>query len=386
MYLVNDPQFKKKLQTLAGYGAFDPSDIIFPKSNFSKKKKFYPFYLREPYCVEGKDMFSSIDKDMLEQIRDGSFKLLIVMVTECPDLFETYRWKRKGYLKDIKSTPYYKIESQMIENGIDPKQVLWITSLSDTQKDIKYLKGRGIQIQCRFQHYNFFIPQQQELDRKFLHMTDVKRHFICLGKGTKQHHRYGMIYSLYANDLLEKGYVSCSEYNKFNYQEVTTTTTMPNLSTDQYLKKINEKFLLGFRAALPYNLDNGNNLEHSDMTEYYRNTFLDLVNETHTLNDKVFVTEKTVKAIDYCKPFVINGDRGTLKYLHSMGFKTFNQWWDESYDEDKTDWERINSITKIIKHICSLSEKQIMKLYEEMLPTIKHNFKRLKTFKNESIN
>ena len=121
-----------------------------------------------------------------------------------------------------------------------------------------------------------------------------------------------MIYNLYANNLLDKGYVSCSEYSKFNYQEVTTTTTMPNISTDQYLKMINEDFLLGFRASLPYNLDKGGNLEHKDMTTYYKNVFLDNVNETHVLNDKVFVTEKTVKAIDYCKAFFINGYKGTL--------------------------------------------------------------------------
>ena len=99
MYLVNDPEFKKKLQSLAGYGAYDPSDIIFPKSKFSKNKKFFPFYLREPYCVEDKDMFSALDKKILQQIQDQSVKLLIVMVTECPDIFETYRWKRKGFLK-----------------------------------------------------------------------------------------------------------------------------------------------------------------------------------------------------------------------------------------------------------------------------------------------
>ncbi len=386
MYLVNDPEFKKKLQSLAGYGAYDPSDIIFPKSKFSKNKKFFPFYLREPYCVEDKDMFSALDKKILQQIQDQSVKLLIVMVTECPDIFETYRWKRKGFLKDIKSTPYYKIERQIIANGIDPGKVLWITALSDTAKDIRFLKRQGIDVLCKFKHYNFFIPQQQEMNRQFLPLQEIKRYFICLGKGTKQHHRYGMIYNLYANNLLDKGYVSCSEYSKFNYQEVTTTTTMPNISTDQYLKMINEDFLLGFRASLPYNLDKGGNLEHKDMTTYYKNVFLDIVNETHVLNDKVFVTEKTVKAIDYCKPFVINGDKGTLKYLHSIGFKTFDKWWDESYDDSDTDWQRIQKITKIVKHICSLSEKQIMTMYKEMLPIIEHNFKTLKAFKNESIN
>ena len=93
-----------------------------------------------------------------------------------------------------------------------------------------------------------------------------------------------------------------------------------------------------------------------------------------------------MKAIDYCKPFVINGDKGTLKYLHSIGFKTFDKWWDESYDDSDTDWQRIQKITKIVKHICSLSEKQIMTMYKEMLPIIEHNFKTLKAFKNESIN
>jgi hypothetical protein len=48
--------------------------------------------------------------------------------------------------------------------------------------------------------------------------------------------------------------------------------------------------------------------------------------------DLLFVTEKTYKPI-YCgHPFIICGQAGTLAHLKSLGFETFDNLFDETYD------------------------------------------------------
>jgi len=50
--------------------------------------------------------------------------------------------------------------------------------------------------------------------------------------------------------------------------------------------------------------------------------------------DQPYLTEKTYKILAQARPFVIYGDRNTLKKLQSKGFKTFDKFCDESYDQE----------------------------------------------------
>ena len=45
-----------------------------------------------------------------------------------------------------------------------------------------------------------------------------------------------------------------------------------------------------------------------------------------------FVSEKTFKPIQYQHPFMVYGQQNTLKFLHDLGFETFENLFDESYD------------------------------------------------------
>ena len=57
-----------------------------------------------------------------------------------------------------------------------------------------------------------------------------------------------------------------------------------------------------------------------------------------------FVTEKTIKPIAFCQPFLIVGNPGTSKFLNSLGFTTFNNLFSR-YDVSENVHDRINSIT-----------------------------------------
>lgn len=117
------------------------------------------------------------------------------------------------------------------------------------------------------------------------------------------------------------------------------------------------------------------------MDDLYNTTFINIISESEYWNNKVsghcyksiFFTEKTAKALNTFSPFIILGCSGSLKKLNEIGFKTFNDWWDESYDDETDDDKRIIKIHQLVKTLCKLSESEIETMYSEMIPTLKHN-------------
>jgi hypothetical protein len=66
---------------------------------------------------------------------------------------------------------------------------------------------------------------------------------------------------------------------------------------------------------------------------WYNSTYFSIVSETITHSHyKLHVTEKTFKPIAYYHPFIVFGQVGVLEYLHELGFETFENLFDESYD------------------------------------------------------
>ena len=104
---------------------------------------------------------------------------------------------------------------------------------------------------------------------------------------------------------------------------------------------------------------------------YYEKIFVDIVSETFTSGTTCFITEKTTRPIVYKCPFVIMAGKGYLKALKKFGFKTFDTWWDEDYD-NYTGPERLEKIMALINTLSR--EKHINSLKLELQTTIEHNY------------
>lgn len=89
--------------------------------------------------------------------------------------------------------------------------------------------------------------------------------------------------------------------------------------------------------------------------EWYNSTYLSLVVETNvrpgTKYTPIFITEKTTKPLAFCHPFIVYGNRGTLRSIKSWGFETFSNLWDESYDEIQDYTQRKHCIIHLLNTI-----------------------------------
>ena len=102
-------------------------------------------------------------------------------------------------------------------------------------------------------------------------------------------------------------------------------------------------------------------------------SLLYLVTETVATGRRHHITEKTFKPIALGMPFVIVGTKGSLEYLRSYGFRTFEGIWDESYDSAEDD-VRIERIASLLRSLDELSPEGRQDLFEMARPILEHNW------------
>jgi hypothetical protein len=99
------------------------------------------------------------------------------------------------------------------------------------------------------------------------------------------------------------------------------------------------------------------------------------ITETVYTGRRLHLTEKTFKPIALGMPFVMSGTAGSLKYLRSYGFKTFDGIWDESYDEETDDIRRAEQVASLLKSLDELPVEGKQDLFKMAIPIIEHNWK-----------
>jgi len=227
-------------------------------------------------------------------------------------------------------------------------------NVSDTKTDI----GIPHNGRCIFWGGSSILNKEFQITKR-----EFGRHFICLQMQPKKQ-RQELYYYLYENNLLYKTfytYAGTKPTHRIHY--TLNDGTNINTTTERDNNKIDGKSVMYYPNF------------------YFKNAFCYLITESSFYenfppvehgSDKIFFTEKTEKAFTAGIPFILIGNRYSLKYLKKIGFKTFNKWWDESYDNE-VDEIRMIKIQKIISEISTWSLKKCSDIYQEMWPVLKHN-------------
>ena len=179
--------------------------------------------------------------------------------------------------------------------------------------------------------------------------SNINYHYACLFAGRTAAHRDGIIKNLHKRKLLDHG--KCS------------LTPMPSIKDD-------DKIAMPNLPAVGVVNSHFNKQHENDVFE---DIFLWVAAETYVPNGYPYFTDKTIKPIIYERPFLTYGNPGTLACLKDYGFQTFEQFWDESYDNEKDDEKKIKMIVDIIQHISSKSLKEINDMLIEMKPILLYN-------------
>jgi hypothetical protein len=112
---------------------------------------------------------------------------------------------------------------------------------------------------------------------------------------------------------------------------------------------------------------------YTELRKHYQDFFVEIICETYFSGQTFYPTEKTWRAVTMKTPFLIQGPVNFLKNLRKLGFKTFYQWWDESYDEDGG-LLGINTILRNVDRLSKMSTVELQSMYNDMKPVLEHNY------------
>ena len=111
-----------------------------------------------------------------------------------------------------------------------------------------------------------------------------------------------------------------------------------------------------------------------ETVDIYKSSYVSLVTETFFYEDDYIITEKVYKPIIHYHPFIVLGSPYTLKHMRSIGFKTFGDFWDESYDEEENNDKRFETVFNLLMKFDKMPIEELHKLYIDMIPTLKYNY------------
>jgi hypothetical protein len=199
----------------------------------------------------------------------------------------------------------------------------------------------------------------------------ITRTFIAPNRivaGERQH-RLEMLYYIFKYNMLNN-HISCP-----------AVCPVENISVLDAVKPLAVKYpdieLVFAQQTLPINFaGETDHPMHScwlSLFDECAESLLYLVTETVATGRRHHITEKTFKPIALGMPFVIVGTRGSLEYLRSYGFRTFEGIWDESYDDAEDD-VRIKRIASLLRSLDELPTQAKQHLFDQAQEVIEHNW------------
>jgi hypothetical protein len=286
---------------------------------------------------------------------------------------------------------------QLILSDLDISQsaILFLTSHYGIEKEIHRL-GRELcsdswPMQVISSSYVQVLSNPAPTRLETSHVDKIQYPYVCLN-GVQRSHRIMLLCCLEDQGIINHGLTT---WNFYNNQKTKTPplppkpknnncvflTTNPlvrindNIAWDQNLQQIYSKHHTKFynQTGSTY-LDNTYNYEaNCQVEDHFLQSFLYVITETVFEYPYCFLTEKTFKAILNRRPFVVLGPTGILKQLKKLGFKTFDQVIDESYDTMVDHSKRLLKIADIVSWAANLSSSEIKQIMSDIESILEFN-------------
>jgi hypothetical protein len=215
-----------------------------------------------------------------------------------------------------------------------------------------------------------------------------KKTFLCFNRRYNDHRL--LLYLA----MVQRGLIDQCYYSMDKTQPEATRTFVENC---KYLISrfpdmgLSSTDVLAADKLLPLILDNPNfsqyPMENSvdPVKHLYDNSLVNIVTETYFFNNIIHITEKTYKPIAFMQPFIMVAAPSSLKHIQDMGFKTFSEFWDESYDLETDHKIRFEKIMSVVKFIARWTEEQRIEFTHKIKDIVEYNVKHLNTMPNKEI-
>jgi len=260
---------------------------------------------------------------------------------------------------------------------IRPNQINILANSEKSQLLTDYIKSNNLYNWYYFFHGFAALDWYRDFQFVPEHYFDrFDKVFICYNHLTSKYRSYRLhlVSNLIDQDLVKHGHVSLFLSDKHGtWQE---TIRDPDTPLDNRARVHIFKTLRNITQPLTIDTNTPTGAMSAEVRlDQLTSAFFHVVTETVYFLPKLHLTEKIFKPIVAKRPFILVAAPGNLAYLKSYGFKTFDRWIDESYDQETDNYLRIEMITAEIKKLCELSPEALQQMYQEMQAVLEYNFK-----------
>jgi len=289
--------------------------------------------------------FKCISQKYLDDIRCGKSKILLMLILE-------------GYSGSANNNDLDIIEKWRIESNLPEFSIHY--GCGNQLLNGTY-KGINLNPILDFEAWNY-IELKNIVEYK---PVDDKNLFLIYNRNPRPH-RVNFCVKLMKSEIFERGLLSLGD--------------MKYYTNDTYIVNPHDEYQFKYlKANSPFHIDSKPNLYYNlacDITyDDYERTFISIISETLMDEGTIFITEKTWKPIIVGHPFIMLGNKNNLKFLKDLGYKTFDKWIDESYDNIDDEYERRAAIVKELKKLSYYEVKDLKRIREEMFEVCEYNQK-----------
>jgi hypothetical protein len=301
-------------------------------------------------------IFKSFFDSILPNLKNGA-KFIFDLSHEDCDVYNEFINRKYHYL-DRKKDDYLKsdfldwIYDYILENELDNSIQIW-TGVLNIKKLIPKKYNKIVYPKIRFSNY-----PHKSTDYAFLNERKFDNRFsFVAGRLTEKPERVEIFNFFKNNNLLND---STYAFNTIDIDSAYSTKYLEDISIGNKMRR-NDK--------ISYS-------RYGEM--FFSKSFLHLTIESRWISYihgmYGFISEKIFRPINSMNPFIVAAYPNFIKKLHELGFKTFDRWWDESYDMEEDDEKRLNMIFTLLKEISEKPMDELEKIYNEMIPILQHNF------------
>jgi len=231
---------------------------------------------------------------------------------------------------------------------------------------------------------SYMMNELDNVIQKNTDYTTIEKTFLCLNRNYRTH-RTNLLLLFHNYDLLKNSFFSMQA------KAIDTGTLWKNSISRHLVEKLNfsEEVIQYLQDSLPLVVDtddlcNADKLSEiwGNAQEFYNKSLISVITETN-FNHSVFNTEKTYMAIANRHPFIMVGSRGTLAGLKRLGYKTFSDFWDESYDNIEDPTARLEAIGDLCYKINNLADDEKKHIFYKTMEITDHNHRLLKGVNDE---
>jgi hypothetical protein len=268
---------------------------------------------------------------------------------------------------DIKQTLHF----HALSHGVDINQVHFISHSTDAEALTNFYYFND-------DEFLYKSAQKYSNNQSKWNNSTKKKTFTFLIRSSKNWRLIvgAEFYSNGYHDISYTSYNNISFADGFDYlDEFDDAKQNPLWGDNMDLKSIEK-----FKQIIPYSADelddDAHNSYETHVDDFYSNSYWNLVCETHIdieNSNGTFITEKTWKPIKHNQPFIILGTVHSLKHLKDMGYKTFGNVIDESYDDEVNAISRYAKIKEVINELSLKTPEELYDINQKVKDNVIHN-------------